>query len=493
MSDSSKLKMKPRRSVHWGAFIVCAVALSWTLFATPAHAVTAPCGSPYGTPANQAAIDVAMYSGTQSQVVTAINNAKNTRDDEVGCAESSTAGTLYPATVPTLSAIQTAWRNNHAASINNFVIPDCPTIGRQDAGRALGGYYARLAGETVSLTGLSRMGDEYVAQLNTPANASTPPPSYAYRGAAGYLSVPATDVCYQGAVTDAANTFCTNAPALCVLYSGGRYAGRRFLIGDIVPSQGVYDGGIAYDQGFVGAMFMEASIQQSNSTLRTRYRNAAIAAGEWAINEPPVRNHNYTAKLVWILAQLYARTGEARWRTALLDKLNRNLLPGMLTDVNGDGNVDGMSPAQPFAGLERVAQTPGRYWDGHNAVAGYQAMNAWALVEAYVALRDRGQPEANTIRPYAFAALDNLARQVNTYGVAQGPGLKELPIAFLLALWKIERYEPSEQGQHNNWVNAAWRLWNVGFATQPYGDNTINIGLYLVYRSNTPYVPLANR
>ena len=90
-------------------------------------------------------------------------------------------------------------------------------------------------------------------------------------------------------------------------------------------------------------------------------------------------NANYTAKLVWLLATMYALDGAAADRTALLDKLDRAVLPGVLMDADRDGQVDGV-PGCRFADLTAVARVPGRLWDGHNARPVYHAMIAQAEI-----------------------------------------------------------------------------------------------------------------
>lgn len=252
------------------------------------------------------------------------------------------------------------------------------------------------------------------------------------------------------------SALCETKPTMCVEYKGGMWAGRRFVMADYdVPD--FLDGGGAYDHGIAGVMMIEAALQQNDPKLKQRYKDAALLAGEWAIAEPPVRNHNYTAKLVWLLAELYEWTGEAKYRTAMLDKLNRNLLPGVLMDADNDGQVDGMSN-QSFAVLATIAQRPGRYWDGHNARPVYQAMNAFALIEAYVALRERGdKTEAARVKPYAFATLDNLAAEINQFGVPSS-GYTMVPYALLLGLYKIAAAEKQPQPA---WAKAFAAYWNA--------------------------------
>ena len=208
-----------------------------------------------------------------------------------------------------------------------------------------------------------------------------------------------------------------------------------------------------------------------------------------------MRDVNYTAKLVWLLAELYDRTGNTAYSTSMLNKLSRGLLVNeLMPDPASSANVYGMSPATPFAALTQVAQTPGRMYDGHNALPDYSAINTWALVEAYVALRDQGDTSnAALVRPYAIAAMNNLAYEVNTFGVPS-LGKSQGPMALLLGLWKISAYESFQGGGSGatNWESAAWRYWNNGAASN-FGPETLNAALYLVYLSGKPYLPLKNR
>lgn len=172
-------------------------------------------------------------------------------------------------------------------------------------------------------------------------------------------------------------------------------------------------------------------------------------------------------------------------------------------DADKDGFVDDtVDPAGlplPFAALHPVARSPGRMWDSHNALPWYQSMNAWALLEAYVAFRDRynalgdaaDRAMAERVRPYAFAALDNLAQEVLTVGLpVGGEGITSWPFSLLLALWKIEAVEGA--GSHPTWREAAWGIWNSGVFSI-LGSRGVNIPLYLLVVGEKPYQPLASR
>ena len=82
---------------------------------------------------------------------------------------------------------------------------------------------------------------------------------------------------------------------------------------------------------------------------------------------------------------MYNWTGDITYLDELNYKLDKNLLPSVLTDFDNDGMVDGTNPAIAFQDLTTIAEVPGRNWDGHNSLPWYSAMNAWALTDAYVA------------------------------------------------------------------------------------------------------------
>lgn len=461
----------------------------------------------YGTQAEQIAIENAMFSGTAAQVQTAITNARNTRGDQVGCAEAAYPAGNFPSnTEPSLSTAASKWNTVHSPGLT-ITYPmsstyNCPRIGRMEPAAALGAWYARLAGYSTTsamLGQLRNIADKLEGTQSTTANFGGGMPSGVARGMYGYVNVPTTDTCYLGGVQGSGvAAICSNASTsqLCVTYTGGGWSGREFLIGDQLGAS-FKDGGGAFDHGIAGVMMIEAYLAHKNDPVRgPKYLSSIQSAVNWAKAEYPVRNHNYTAKLIWFLAQAYSLTGDPSIKTNLKDKLDRNLKLAPLIDANADGNVDGMS-SRPFSTLAPAALTPGRSWDAHNALPWYHGMNSWAMLEAYVAFRDRGDTaEANNLRPYVITMLDNLAREVNTYGLLPGSigtpelGMTQMMFALSLGLWKFAEYEGSVQ---NDWKTAAAMLWNRGMVNSYGSYNTMVAGTYLLYRSNVPYQPLWNR
>lgn len=452
--------------------------------------VNPPCGLDYGTTTDENNIINQMRYGTISNAVSAIDLAKNSRGNSLGCAQVSVAYTPANITEPTLTSIVNTWTANHVPSINAYNVT-CARIGRYENNAALGAYYAKLAGYYSNDTKLAQIADMMYDQQYAGWNISNP--EQRNEGVFGYLNVANTNSCYiAGVVGSGVTALCGTLPQYCKTYTNGQFTGSNFAISAQDDGSNWFDGGMAYDHGWIGVQMIESAIQQTNPSLKQKYRNSASLAGKYAISEYCVKNHNYSAKLIWLLSQLYAWTGDNIYKNELNYKLDKSLIPGVLYDSNSDGLVDGTSPAISFTNLTSVAQTPGRMWDAHNSIPWYQAMNTWAMVEAYVAFRDQGDiSRANQLKPYAIAMLDNLANEVINKGVVTPDqlGVRDITYALLVGIWKISQYENET---HLNWKNAAWAMWNAGYFNS-YSTHSVCVGLYLIVRSNTPYQPLAIR
>ncbi|MBL7648081.1 MAG: hypothetical protein JNK74_18005 [Candidatus Hydrogenedentes bacterium] len=451
------------------------------------------CGNPYGTPDQATAIEDAMYQGSIADCVAAIAAARETRAVCVGCPDVEFARAAPDTTPPTLEDVATAWNTVHLPGLNTYG-EDCPPIGREWPAAALGGYYARLAGYPAPEELLALIAKQVEGAQYGPAHA--PEPLVTHVGLYGYAGRLAerSDPCYRGGVVrERVEEICGKLPQFCPAYTSGIWAGERFVVADFSVTPRAYDGGAAYDHGWAGALMVEAWLQAGTPEDRGLFEASARLAAAWSAKEPAVRNHNYTAKNIWLLAQLYALTGEAPFRDALVDRLERNLKPGVLMDRDADGLVDGMAH-QPFAELNPVARTPGRMWDGHNSILWYQAMNTWAMTEAYCAFRDRGDvEEAGELRPFAVAMLDNMAWELTQLGpgVDIGEGAHPTPYALLVGLRKIAA---AEGETHANWEAALAVLWNTGYFERfEGGRSTANCGLYLLHLSGAPFVPLGAR
>jgi hypothetical protein len=448
-----------------------------------------PCGNDYGNASDENAIIQQMRFGTILDAQNAIAQAKNTRGYALGCPQISYNHNIANYSQPALSNIVSVWNTEHRPSIESFTI-NCPRIGRYENNAALGAYYATLAGYPVDLQSLKDIALMQIAQQYTSENVTNVDPLH--EGVYGYINVASSDPCYPGGVVGSSvQAVCAAAPALCTTYDNGLFAGESFLVGDQYDPLSFYDGGIAYDHGWVGTHLIEAAIQQSDVNFKLACKNSVELAGQWALNQEVVKNHNYTAKLIWLLSEMYLWTGDSTYKNELNYKLDKNLLPGILIDENLDGFADGTSPSVAFQDLTSVATVPGRMWDGHNSLPWYSAMNAWALTEAYVAFRDRGDlVRAQELKPYAIAMLNNLSWEINNLGVIDDQlGVRDLTYALLLGIWKIAQYENEP---HPDWESASWALWNAGYF-DTYSTHSVCVGLYLCVLTQTPYQPLFDR
>lgn len=449
--------------------------------------ITPPCGQDYGTTSDETNIISQMRYGNINDATIAINQAKNTRGTALGCPQVSYNYSPANTSEPLLSNIVTIWNTVHAPAISSFTV-NCPRIGRYENNAALGAYYARLAGYYDDTLKLAEIADMMYDQQYSSWNISNP--DSRNEGVYGYINVPSADPCYPGGVVGSSvDALCTALPQYCVNYSSGQFSGLDFAISGQDDANSWFDGGLAYDHGWVGTQLIESAIQQSNPVLKEKYRISIEDAAQYCISEYCVKNHNYTAKLIWLLSQVYAWTGDTIYSNELNYKLDKNLIPGILWDETNDGVVDNTAPPINFSSLTTTAQEPGRMWDGHNSLPWYHAMNAWALTEAYVAFRDRGDlGRAAELKPYALAMIDNLANEIINQGVITPNqlGVRDITYALLTSIWKISDYENES---HPNWKSAAWAMWNTGYFNT-YSTHSVCVGLYLLVKSNTPYSPL---
>jgi len=449
-----------------------------------------PCGLDYGSSSDETNISYQMRYGTVVDAVSAIDQAKSTRGDYLGCPQTEILYAFPFTDEPTLQEIVNVWNNNIAPEISAFTL-QCPRIGRYENNSALGAYYAMQAGYFTDTAVLSDIAQMMYAQQYSEWNINSP--EFRNEGVFGYVNLPDTDPCYPGGVVSQnVEILCSNLPQYCVTYTNGLFAGESFAISAQDDANNWFDGGLAYDHGWVGVQMLEAYLVQSDPEIKLKCLESALLAGQYAKSEYCVKNHNYTAKLIWLLAQLYDLTGDDVYKNELNYKIDKNLIPGILWDENSDGIVDGTNPEVYFSHLTSVAVSPGRMWDAHNSLPWYQSINAWALTEAYVSFRDRGDTDrASELKPYVIAMIDNLANEILYRGTITPNqlGVRDITYALLTAIWKVAKFENED---HQNWENAAWAMWNTGYFEE-YSTHSVCVGLYLVVKSETDYSPLHAR
>jgi len=453
----------------------------------------------YGTRADRRAIEDAMFEGTQQAVKSAIDNAKQTRGATVGCRTDAWDYAAPNISPPTLAQLEGLWNNRHMPALSGYAY-NCASLGRGWPANALGGLHGKLAGYNAPIHTIKTIADQ--TEASQYSSLVTTQPLVTYPGLFAYSTLLAdgTNACHKGGtVASQINAWCDAKPSVCVTYNSGLWAGQKFLVEDFSLNPREYGGAAAYDHAWSAVLAVELWLQESDPILKTKYEASTKLAADWSASEPSVRNHNYTAKNIWVLAQVYQLTGDLNYKTALEDKLNRNLKPGVLMDLDNNGLVDGMIN-QPFSSLASYAQLPGRMWDGHNSNPWYHSMNALAAVEAYVAFRDSGDAaKAADIRPYAIAMLDNLATELVSKGLPapDGEHMWPIPYSLLTALWKVSAVENEP---HPLWENAVATLFNRGIyntadtsSDNTTGRATASLALYMLYLSDTPYQPLNQR
>jgi hypothetical protein len=152
-------------------------------------------------------------------------------------------------------------------------------------------------------------------------------------------------------------------------------------------------------------------------------------------------------------------------------------MPAILMDLDSNRLVDGTTIS--FDSLTNYSSVPGRIWEASNATSWSCSITGMALVNAYAALRDRGDSaKAAILKPYAEAMISNLSEEVVQNGTPpSGSGFRDLSFSILDALWKIDR---AEKKRHILWERAASVLWNSG-VPRAGGENTVVLGQYLRY------------
>jgi len=166
-------------------------------------------------------------------------------------------------------------------------------------------------------------------------------------------------------------------------------------------------GGLQFDNGLAGV----ALIHLHEATGDAVYRQAALAAADWAATRPLVSNWNYNSFSVHLLAEAHRLTGDPKYLALSITKARLGVLPGQLT-------------SGPRAG---------RWADPHNARPAYHSIMVRALA-ALAAVMPAEDPELPAI--VAAIRLALLARNPDfQQGVSNADSTLE-------ALLQVDRLPP---------------------------------------------------
>ena len=351
---------------------------------------------------------------------------------------------------------------------------NCPELPTETPASMLGVFYAaqnrRFAVDRILLRDIATM---LKSQQFSESTASVLPGYQA--GVFGYVyrKEGEEDCALSGAVQRVVTKNCQSYPEACPAFKSGNFAGYRFLVADQFPGIQVWDSPLSYHMYWA----VEEMIQSFIGLQDSSYLKAALLAGDWMLNEKPVVNLSLTAKNIAGLSALYDLTGETKYRDHFWKLVSQCLMPAILMDLDSNRLVDGTNI--PFDSLANYSSVPGRIWEASNATSWACSISGMALVNAYAALRDRGDSaKAAILKPYAEAVITNLAEEVVQNGTPpSGSGFRDLSFSILDALWKIDR---AEKKRHILWERAASVLWNSG-VPRAGGENTVVLGQYLRY------------
>jgi len=351
---------------------------------------------------------------------------------------------------------------------------NCPELPTETPASMLGVFYAaqnrRFAVDRIILRDIATM---LKSQQFTETTASVLPGYQA--GALGYVfrKEGEEDCALSGAVQRVVTKNCQTYPEACPAFKSGNFAGYRFLVADQFPGVQVWDSPLSYHMYWAVEEMIHSFIGLQDST----YLVAARLAGDWMLKEKPVVNLSLTAKNVAGLSALYDLTGEPKYRDHAWKLISQCIIPAILMDQDSNRIVDGTNIS--FDSLVNYSSLPGRIWDASNASSWSCSINGMALVNAYAALRDRGDSiKAAILKPYAEAVISNLADELVQHGTPpSGSGFRDLSFSLLDALWKIDK---AEKKRHILWERAASVLWNSG-VLRAGGENTVVLGQFLRY------------
>jgi len=146
------------------------------------------------------------------------------------------------------------------------------------------------------------------------------------------------------------------------------------------------EGGSQFDTGEGGAALLIASVTYA----KPEWTAAGLKAADWAATQPCVRNFNYTACSVYLLAEAYRTTRNRKYLDAAVDKWELGLAPAQLES--------------------------GRWIDAHNARTAYHVLLLRA-VTTLASLCPDNSPHRDALRASSAQGVKSLIDEFSRLGV----------------------------------------------------------------------------
>ncbi len=144
-------------------------------------------------------------------------------------------------------------------------------------------------------------------------------------------------------------------------------------------------GGTLFDTGVCGVAMLDAY----KITLDKKYLAAAQKAADYCTNINLVKNWNYNAFSVWLLAKYFAVTQDTIYLNHSVQNCKLGVLPGLMEN--------------------------GRWVDPHNACTSYHVILTRGMLALYQVL-PQDHPFYEPLKQGLFVSLQNLATEINNNG-----------------------------------------------------------------------------
>lgn len=219
------------------------------------------------------------------------------------------------------------------------------------------------------------------------------------------------DSCYRNDIAHkSARHYYQSNKNFSTKYQMGQFKDQIFITENI-------SGGLFYDHAWI-MQFLKSYLHSKfdNKTLKAKAKASFLLASHWAYNQSPSINSNYTAKQIWSLSLAYSVTKDEKYLKKINDILEYLIYPSIIDDQDNDGFVDRTDNKIKLSSLNRNAQVLGRFWDSHNALQWYHAINLNALLEV-LKIANKTIIDIRKLKHTIEIVAQNLINEINNVGI----------------------------------------------------------------------------